>query len=94
MSDQVYVRRQWNSWRVGEVDFESLSGLHWSSTSGGVQARSPRPMLSGYVQCDEVRGDIDHSCRHGSGPHTIKVCITRKDNEKDVFAKLKAIAPR
>ncbi|HLK23021.1 MAG TPA: hypothetical protein VKT30_00025 [Caulobacteraceae bacterium] len=72
---------------------KDVSGLHWSDVSGGVQAPAPRPFLHGYVMCDAmVQGSIAHSCAHGPGPHSIKVCITRKYNEK-IFDELLKLAP-
>src|SRR5262249_35354697 len=47
--------------------------------------------IHGYVLCSDVEGGIAHSCRHGSGPHNIKVCVVKKDN-KDVWPKLVEIA--
>jgi hypothetical protein len=29
-----------------------------------------------------IAGDLAHSCEHGPPPHRIKVCITKKGNEK------------
>jgi hypothetical protein len=33
-------------------------------------------------------GVLAHSCQHGKGPHHIKICITKTDNEPIVFAKI------
>jgi hypothetical protein len=33
------------------------------------------------VWCDAmVSGELAHSCRHGAGPHQIKMCVTKKGN--------------
>jgi hypothetical protein len=33
--------------------------------------------------CDGmIAGELAHSCEHGPPPHRIKVCITKKGNEK------------
>ena len=75
----VWVRRQWNDWRNAAYKIEDVSGYHWDDTSGGVQARANRAYLHAYVWCNEmVKGELAHSCRHGAGPHRIKVCIIKK----------------
>jgi len=44
-------------------------------------SRAPREFIHGYVFCDDmVAGELAHSCRHGNGPHRIKVCVVKKDN--------------
>jgi hypothetical protein len=91
--NEVVVRRQWNSHGTGTVEESSLSEIHWSEYSGGVRARSPRPFLHAYMSCDALlAGEIEHSCRHGEGPHRIKVCMVKKDNDPNVFKRLKAQA--
>lgn len=75
------------------VRISDLEGVHWSRISGGVRAPAPRPFLSGYVKCDQVlEGGLSHSCMHGEGPHRIKVCVVKKDNTKEVYAKVLALA--
>ena len=50
---------------------------------GGVQHRANRYYLHGYVMCNRmIAGELAHSCEHGPPPHRIKVCITKKGNEK------------
>ena len=79
----VWVRRQFSSrkhaaYRLGDVD-----GWHWSNMSGGIVRRANRFYLHGYVWCDAlIAGKLAHSCLHGPPPHHIKVCVTRKGNEK------------
>lgn len=87
---KVMIRRQWNDWRIAEVDFSKLSGLHWDNQSGGVRAPSPQYFIHGFVWCNNYEGDLAHSCSHGDAPHLIKVCITKTDNP-EVFAELKSI---
>jgi hypothetical protein len=79
----VTVRRQWNDWKTGTVAADKLRDFHWRSSSGGVGAASPRPMLYARMFCDSLlSGEIGHSCAHGPGPHDILVCIVKKDNPK------------
>jgi hypothetical protein len=81
----VEVRRQWNDWRFAEYRITDISGMHWDNVSGGVYARAPQHFVHGYVSCDAmISGEIAHSCRHGSGPHTVKICITKRGNEKNL----------
>ncbi len=89
---KLCVRRQWNDYRVGQVNLADVGGLHWTSISGGVQSVCPQPFIHGYVSCALVEGDIPHSCRHGSGPHSIKVVVVKKDNSNDVWEAVNAIA--
>lgn len=79
----VNVRRQWNDYKIATYRLSDIDGLHWSDTSGGINKRAPREFLHGYVLCTGLlSGELAHSCRHGQGPHSIKVCITKTGNEK------------
>ena len=61
--------------------------------SGGVKARARREFIHGYVWCNAaLDGSVAHSCRHGEGPHRIKVCVVKKDNTLSVFARLTQLA--
>jgi hypothetical protein len=85
----VVVRRQWDSWRQAKYRLADLGGAHWGQMSGGVGKRAPQPFIHGYVSCEGmVEGELDHSCMHGEGPHSIKVCIVRKDNDKATYSQL------
>ena len=92
-ADTVLVRRQWNDYRTARYRLDQIDGVHWDDTSGGVFSRAPRPFLHGYVSCDGMTGgQLPHSCEHGRRPHSIKVCIVKKDNRRDVIEKLIAMA--
>lgn len=88
----VYIRRQWNDWRKARVRLKDLHNLRWDDVSGGVYARAPQPFIHGYVWCDRVHGELAHSCLHGEGPHWIKVCVVKRDNEPRVFKILQLLA--
>lgn len=89
----VVVRRQWNDWRCAEVRFSSLSNFKWMDRSGGVGARGPQPFIYAGMSCDAiVSGAVGHSCRHGPAPHWIRVCVLKKDNDPDVFARVLSLA--
>jgi hypothetical protein len=84
--DLVSVRRQWNSWEVAEVYVGEVSNPLWDIESGGVKETAPDAQIYGYVFCDAiVSGSLAHSCIHGTGPHSIKVCILRKDNPPRIY---------
>jgi hypothetical protein len=76
----VIIRRQWNHWLTALVELADLEALHWDRVSGGVRAPAPQPFVHGFITCDKIKDDFAHSCRHGEGPHRIKVCIVKKDN--------------
>ena len=88
------IRRQWNDWRIAEVEFEKLDTLHWTTISGGVHAPAPQPFVHGYAWCDDIQGEFAHSCRHGQGPHRIKVVLVKKDNKAIWPSVLEAAGPR
>lgn len=81
----VRIRRDWDDHRVRTVCWSDLVNPWWDMVSGGTQNRTPQPFVHGYVMCDQVNGDIAHSCIHGPGPHDIKVCIIQKDNNGQVW---------
>lgn len=79
----VWVRRQFDDYRHAAYRLTDLRGWHWSNVSGGAQWRANRFYLHAYVMCDAmIAGELAHSCAHGQGPHRIKVCITKKGNER------------
>ena len=85
-SELVSVRRRWNSWEVAEVYVGEVSNPIWDVESGGVKETSPDALIYGYVWCDAiVSGTLAHSCLHGTAPHSIKVCILRKDNSPRIY---------
>jgi hypothetical protein len=54
----------------------------------GVNAPAPQYFVHTYVWCDDYEGELAHSCQHGKGPHHIKICITKTDNEPTVFTEI------
>ena len=79
----IWVRRHFNNRRRrAAYRIADVSGLHWSSRSGGKKFRANRPYLHGYVWCNAmITGGVAHSCRHGPPPHRIKICIVKIDNK-------------
>jgi hypothetical protein len=89
----VWVRRQFDDHRHAAYRLAEVGGWHWSDISGGVQHRANRHYLHAYVWCDAmIAGELAHRCNHGPPPHRIKVCITKKGNEKFWHA-IEAVAP-
>lgn len=92
---EVCVRRHWNDHRAAAIPADYIEGLHWDRVSGGIHSLAPQPFIHGYVSCERIEGSgIPHSCQHGSGPHSIKVCIVRKDNERVWARLLEIVGPR
>lgn len=89
MIKDVFIRRQHDG-PVAKTQFDCISGLYWGKTSGGVKARQPDWYLFGYVWCSQIECDLHfgHSCLHGAYPHHIRVCITKKDNSPEIYARL------
>jgi hypothetical protein len=85
---KVKIRRQWNDWRIAEIDCEKIRNVHWDRFSGGVNVPAPQYFIHAYIWCDDYEGELAHSCQHGKGPHHIKICITKTDNEPTLFAKI------
>jgi hypothetical protein len=46
--------------------------MRWDRTNGGVQVPYPQYFIHANVFCNEIHGDIAHSCQHGPAPHNIK----------------------
>ena len=91
----VFIRRQWNDWRVAKVELNKIQNLHWDIISGGVHAVCPQPFVHGYVLCTDIIGEIAHSGMHGPCPHSIKVCIVKKDNNPKIWQEiLKKVGPK
>ncbi len=86
--EKVKIKRQWNDWRIAEVELSKLSEFRWSKEPGGVRALASQYFIHVYVWCDEYEGDLAHSCQHWSAPHSINVCITKADNDPTTFAKI------
>lgn len=97
MSDQaiiVQVRRQPGDWRLARYDLADMSNLTWGFIGGGIQRRTQWHVY-GYVWCNEkIDGRLAHSCRHGPPPHHIKVCVTKKFNEKIWPSILAIVGPK
>ena len=79
----VWVRRQFDDHRHAAYRLGDVKRWHWSNISGGIQHQANRYYLHAYVMCDGmIAGELAHRCIHGPPPHRIKVCITKKGNEK------------
>ena len=38
----VFIRRQWNDWRIAKVEFSKIKNLHWSHYRGEVHTPCPQ----------------------------------------------------
>ena len=91
-ADLVSVRRKWNSWEIAQVYVGDVENLLWDLESGGVKESAPEAYIYGYIWCDRlVSGSLAHSCLHGTAPHSIKICILRKDNPPRIYNHFLAI---
>lgn len=88
---QVRVRRDWLDQRVISVPVSALFDFQIRKISGGKEVRSPYPMLYAVMYCTYIPAGaiFAHSCNHGPPPHEILVCITQKDNDKNLYRKLR-----
>jgi hypothetical protein len=76
------VRRQPADRRLADYRLADVSRLRWDYIGGGKRQKSQWHVY-GFVMCDGmIDGKVAHSCQHGPPPHKIKVCITKKYNEK------------
>jgi hypothetical protein len=92
-NDLVSVRRSWNSHEVAQVYVADVANPMWDIEAGGTKEAAPEAYLYGYIMCDAiVSGGVAHSCLHGTGPHSIKVCILRRDNAPRIYNHFLAIA--
>jgi hypothetical protein len=78
----VNVRRGPADRRRADYRLSDISRMKWGYISGGLQHRSQWHVY-GFVMCDAmISGKVAHSCKHGPAPHRIKICVTKKHNEK------------
>lgn len=80
----ICVRRHPNDWQTAVYRFSDIDGLHRGNVSGGVGKKTSHDAWFGYVMCSAaISGELAYSCRHGPGPHRIKVCIPKSCNKED-----------
>jgi hypothetical protein len=91
----VYVRRQWNDEKTATVPFDQFHNPYWDDISGEMMQRAPRPFIHGYVWCTDVQDQLAHLHAHEDGPHWIKVCAVKKDNNRETYKRLlEIVGPR
>lgn len=90
----VVVTRGWGDWRKLSVPLDVLARFHMTSDAGGTKARLPRPMLAAYMSCTAIPEGVEfgHSCLHGPPPHSIKVLVQQRDNDRALYQELRAQA--
>lgn len=82
INTRVLIRRSLNG-QIASAKLCDLTGFEWLQFSGGIHSvmkSLPMYHLIAYVQCTKVRGDIEHSCKHGPPPHNLRVMILKVDN--------------
>ena len=85
---EVCVRRHPNDWQTAVYRLSDIGDLHTDNVSGGVGRKTSHYTWFGYVMCDgALSGEVAHSCRHGPGPHRIKVCNKEDWKAIEVFLK-------
>lgn len=78
----VNVRRQPADKLRADYRLSDISRMEWGFFSGG-RSRRTQWHVYAYVMCDAmISGKVGHSCKHGPPPHKIRICITKKYNEK------------
>lgn len=89
MTEFVHVRRQPNDYRTATYRREDVEGIHFDSTTGGINTNLSHEALCGYVWCNGmVEGDLAHSCQHGPAPHRIKIVIPKNCNDPKLWSEL------
>ena len=78
----------------GVIEYEAISRLYWENESGGHGGKTDGVFLAGYVLCNEIPEleNFPHGCKHGLGPHEIRVFVLEDDNDVGVYRKLEARA--
>jgi hypothetical protein len=86
----VVVRRQFDEPRTAQCRLSAFRNIHWDFISGGAQRLAPWPYMYGYVWCSDLvnADEFPHSCLHGPPPHSVKVCIVKKDNGPQTYREL------
>jgi hypothetical protein len=83
------VRPDWRDWRIAHVPLVDLTDLHWDHVAGAAETRLAGPILYGFTLCDAVvAGELPHVAVGGPHPHSVKVCILKEDNDRQVFDRL------
>ena len=91
----VYMRRQWNGEKIGSVPFAQFHNPYWDDISGEMMQRAPRSFIHGHVWCTDAQDQIAHLRARKDGPHWIKVCVVKKDNNREIFKHLlEIVGPR
>ena len=89
----VKIRPHYNDSRIGTVHLSKIEPRWQSASGGGTPPMGQQTsFIQAYVWCNEIEGEIGHSCERGPPPHLIKVCIFEKDNAQKIFGNLKALA--
>ena len=79
----ISIQREWNGWRTAQVRLGALESIHWHQPSG-----APKPLLHGYVSCEEIiAGNLQHDCA-GTPRHRLLVCVLKCHTAGTIYAAL------
>jgi len=79
----ISIQREWNGWRTAQVRASALQSVHWHQPSG-----APKPLLHGYISCEEIlAGNISHECA-GTPGHRLLVCVLKCHTADAIYAAL------
>ena len=78
----ISVQGEWNGWHSAQVRLSALQSVHWFQPSG-----APKPLLHGYVSCEQIVGNIPHQCA-GKSRHRLLVCILKCHTADAIYATL------
>jgi hypothetical protein len=81
---QARIRRDPTSTSVATCFLIDLDDWRYSNISGGRQVITDKEFLYARLWCSElIDGAVGHSCKHGDGPHEIRVCVLPQDNREN-----------
>ena len=82
---KVLIKRNTGSFKVGEIDIDEISGVHWDNISGGVQRRQAGYSLYGYIDYDRACELVDCSGSHYYYHNDAKILIPAGINKEEPY---------
>lgn len=81
---KVLIVRNPNQYiKVGEIDIDLISNVHWDDVCGGICRRLSHYTLMGYIDYDLAADMVDCSGRHNRGYNSAKIAIPLGKNQDD-----------
>jgi hypothetical protein len=82
--------------RIGQVAAADVRDPVIATVSSGRKRPLPGPMLAVCADCTAIMVpagvDFGHDCKHGEGPHSIRVVVHEDGTDREVFGGLVAAA--